>query len=74
MNLYEAEYQSKRVTIEEALDSLKDGDVIGTSQCANEPTAFFDAIDHLRSSGKHFRMFAPCLLYTSDAADDHGIV
>ena len=42
MNLYEAEYQSKRVTIEEALDSLKDGDVIGTSQCANEPTAFFD--------------------------------
>ena len=40
MNLYEAEYQSKRVTIEEALDSLKDGDVIGTSQCANEPTAF----------------------------------
>ena len=59
MNLYEAEYQSKRVTIEEALDSLKDGDVIGTSQCANEPTAFFDAIDHLRSSGKHFRMFAP---------------
>ena len=59
MNLYEAEYQSKKVTIEEALDSLKDGDVIGTSQCANEPTAFFDAIDHLRSSGKHFRMFAP---------------
>ena len=28
MNLYEAEYQSKKVTIEEALDSLKDGDVI----------------------------------------------
>lgn len=59
MNLYEAEYRSKKVTIEEALDSLKDGDVIGTSQCANEPTAFFDAIDHLRGSGKHFRMFAP---------------
>lgn len=59
MNPYEAEYQSKRVTMEEALDSLRDGDVIGTSQCANEPTAFFDAIDHLRGSGKHFRMFAP---------------
>ena len=40
MNLYEAEYQTKKVTIEEALGSLKDGDVIGTSQCANEPTAF----------------------------------
>lgn len=59
MNCYEAEYRAKRVTVEEALDSLRDGDVIGTSQCANEPTAIFDAVDHLRGCGKHFRMFAP---------------
>ena len=59
MNLYESEYRSKLVTMEEALDSLRDGDVIGTSQCANEPTAIFDAFDQLRHSGKHFRMFAP---------------
>ena len=59
MNIYEEQYRSKLVTLEEALDSLQDGDVIGTSQCANEPTAFFDAMHTLRGKGKHFRMFAP---------------
>lgn len=59
MNPYEIEYRSKLVSLEEALDSLKDGDIIGTSQCANEPTAFFDAMDTLRGKGKKFRMFAP---------------
>ena len=51
MNPYEIEYRSKLVSLEEALDSLKDGDIIGTSQCANEPTAFFDAMDTLRGKG-----------------------
>lgn len=59
MNPYEIEYRSKQVTLEEALDSLRDGDVIGTSQCANEPTAFFDAMHTLRGKGKRYRMFAP---------------
>lgn len=59
MNVYEEEYKAKRVTIEEALASLRDGDVIGTSQCANEPTALFDAFEQLKNTGKHFRMFAP---------------
>ncbi len=59
MNIYETEYRSKLVTLEEALDSLRDGDVIGTSQCANEPTAFFDAMHTLRGKGKHYRIFAP---------------
>lgn len=59
MNAYEQEYRQKLVTLEEALDSLQDGDVIGTSQCANEPTAFFDAMHTLRGKGKRFRMFAP---------------
>ena len=63
MNRYQEEYNSKRVTLEEALASLRDGDVIGTSQCAGEPTAFFDAMHTLRGSGKRFRMFAPmCFL------------
>ena len=48
MNCYEAEYRAKRVTVEEALDSLRDGDVIGTSQCANEPTAIFPGDDRPR--------------------------
>lgn len=59
MTPYEIEYRSKLVTLEEALDSLKDGDILGTSQCANEPTAFFDAMHTLRGRGKHLRMFAP---------------
>lgn len=59
MNLYEKAYKEKLVTLEEALDSLKDGDVIATSQCANEPTAFFDAMHTLHGKGKHYRMFAP---------------
>lgn len=59
MNPYEIEYRAKLATLEEALDSLKDGDVIGTSQCAGEPTAFFDAMHTLRGKGKKFRMFSP---------------
>lgn len=59
MTPYEQEYRSKLVTLEEALDSLRDGDVIGTSQCANEPTAFFDAMHTLRGKGKKYRIFAP---------------
>ena len=59
MNRYQEEYRKKLCTLEEALDSLRDGDVIGTSQCAGEPTAFFDAMHTLRGRGKRFRMFAP---------------
>lgn len=59
MNSYEKAYKEKLVTLEEALDSLRNGDVIGTSQCANEPTAFFDAMHTLHGKGKHYRMFAP---------------
>lgn len=59
MTPYEQEYRSKLVTLEEALDSLRDGDVIGTSQCANEPTAFFDAMHTLQGKGKKYRIFAP---------------
>lgn len=66
MNPYEIEYRSKLVTLEEALDSLRDGDVIGTSQCANEPTAFFDAMHTLRGNGKKYRMFAPMCFQTHE--------
>ena len=59
MNQYQREYQSKLVTVEEALDSLQTGDIIATSQCANEPTALFDAMHRLQGTGKRFRMFAP---------------
>ena len=59
MNVFQEEYNRKRVTLEEALDSLRDGDVIATSQCAGEPTAFFDAMHTLHGKGKKYRVFAP---------------
>lgn len=59
LNRYEIQYNEKKVTLEEALDSLRDGDIIATSQCANEPTAFFDAMHTLRGKGKKYRVFAP---------------
>ena len=66
MTPYEIEYRSKLVTLEEALDSLQDGDIIGTSQCANEPTAFFDAMQTLRGRGKKYRMYAPMCFQTHE--------
>ena len=59
MNLYQQEYQAKLVTVQDVLASLKDGDIIGTSQCANEPTAIFDEMHTLHGSGKRFKVFAP---------------
>ncbi len=58
MNQYEQMYRDKLVTMEEALSYIHTGDVIGTSQCANEPTALFDALPSL--TGKlQCKMFAP---------------
>ena len=59
MNTFEQEYRSKLVTVQDVLDSLKDGDVIGTSQCSNEPTAIFDRMHTLRGTGRHFKLYAP---------------
>jgi acyl-CoA hydrolase len=38
MSIYESEYQSKKRTVEEALELIKTGDVIVHSECAIEPT------------------------------------
>ena len=59
MTAQQIEYREKLVTLEEALDSLRDGDIIGTSQCANEPTIFLDNIHRLKGTGKKLKMFAP---------------
>ena len=58
MNQYEQMYQDKRVTMDEALSFIRDGDVIGTSQCANEPTAIFDALPRLKGKVR-CKFFAP---------------
>lgn len=72
MTAQQIEYQRKLVTLEEAMDSLKDGDVIGTSQCANEPTIFLDAMSTLKGKGKRLRMFAPMCFTPHDFMTDES--
>ena len=63
MTRYEQEYHDKLITIEEALSKIKTGDVIATSQCANEPTAIFDQMHTLRGKIGKVRMYGPmCFL------------
>lgn len=63
MNRYQEEYRRKLVTVEEALSKIKTGDVIGTSQCANEPTAIFDQMHTLHGKIGPVKMYGPmCFL------------
>ena len=63
MNRYQQEYRDKLVSIEEALSHIKTGDVIATSQCANEPTAVFDAMHTLQGRIGPVKMYGPmCFL------------
>ena len=59
MNQYEELYRQKLVTVEEALTHIHDGDVVATSQCANEPTAIFQQMHTLKGRVKGVRMYAP---------------
>jgi acyl-CoA hydrolase len=63
LNRYEQEYQSKRVSIEEALSHIHTGDVIGTSQCANEPTAIFDQLHTLQGKIGRVKMYGPMCFF-----------
>ncbi len=72
MTRQQIEYKEKLVTLEEAMDSLKDGDIIGTSQCANEPTIFLDAMHTLKGKGKKLRMFAPMCFTPHDFMTDES--
>ena len=63
MNRWQEEYKRKLVTVEEALSKLKTGDVIATSQCANEPTAIFDEMHTLYGKIGPVKMYGPmCFL------------
>lgn len=63
MNRYQEEYKRKLVSIDEALSKIKTGDVIGTSQCANEPTAIFDRMHTLHGKIGPVKMYGPmCFL------------
>lgn len=63
MNRHQEEYRRKLVSVEEALSKLKTGDVIGTSQCANEPTAIFDQMHTLHGRIGPVKMYGPmCFL------------
>ena len=63
MNKYQEEYKRKLVSMEEALSKIETGDVIGTSQCANEPTAIFDEMHKLHGKIGPVKMYGPmCFL------------
>jgi acyl-CoA hydrolase len=59
MNRYEQEYKDKLVTVEEALSHIHTGDVIATSQCANEPTVIFDQLHTLQGKIGRVKMYGP---------------
>ena len=59
MNQYEELYRQKLRSVDEALTYIKDGDVIATSQCANEPTAIFQKLHTLKGKVKGCKMYAP---------------
>ena len=63
MTRYQEEYRRKLVTVEEALSMIRTGDVIGTSQCANEPTAILDELHTLYGQIGPVKMFGPMCFF-----------
>ena len=73
MNQYQQMYRDKLVTVDEALRYIRTGDVIGTSQCANEPTVFLDALPSL--AGKvQCKLFAPMCFMPHDCWTDEAFM
>lgn len=62
MNKYISEYNSKKVTIEEALSVLKSGYTLGTSENAIEPAALFDNLHTLHGKVSDITMLDGIML------------
>ncbi len=59
MNQYREEYRRKLGTVDEALELIESGDVIGTSQCANDPVTILGNFHKLHGKRENIHMFAP---------------
>ena len=70
MNRYQEEYRRKLITVEEALSKIRTGDVIGASQCANEPTAILDQLHTLHGRIGPFRMYGPMCFLPHEFMED----
>ena len=59
MTNYQEMYKNKLVLPEEAILSIRSGNCVTTSQCANEPSCIFDNLGLLRGREKNIIMYAP---------------
>lgn len=59
MNPYLAEYNAKKMTVDEVLDCIHTGDVIGTSQGACDPSTILGNFHKLHGKVENIHMFAP---------------
>lgn len=51
MNDFQKLYEQKKMTAEQALELIKDGDYIISAQAAGEPAAIIDKMQHLKKTG-----------------------
>ena len=59
MNPYIQEYNAKKMTVDEALATIKSGDVIATSQAACDPMTILGNFHKLHGKVENIRMYAP---------------
>ena len=71
MNQYEILYQQKKMTAEQALELIQDGDFMFSAQAAGEPQAILSKLQHLKNTGVKGTTLTICLpLQTNEAMKD----
>ncbi len=71
MNQYEILYQQKKMTAEQALELIQDGDFMFSAQAAGEPQAILSKLQHLKTTGVKGTTLTTCLpLQTYEAMTD----
>ena len=61
MNQYQELYQKKKMTAEQALELIKDGDYMFSAQAAAEPQAILSKLQHLKNTGVRGTTLNTCL-------------
>ena len=61
MNPYQELYQKKKMTAEQALELIKDGDYMFSAQAAAEPQAILSKLQHLKKTGVKGTTLNTCL-------------
>ena len=61
MNRYQEMYQQKKMTAEQALELIQDGDYMFSAQAAGEPQAILSKLQHLKKTGVKGTTLNTCL-------------